>query len=72
MVWSESMRECRRKQIERTSVIVFWCLWRASGVCLVDPDEIRAGFDLAKMSSLYVSCAPSVCSLYVLHSAKKL
>lgn len=31
-----------------------------------DPDEIRAGFDLVKILSLYESCAPSVCPLYSL------
>lgn len=56
------------------SVTGCWCVFTGyrnvffSG----DSDEIRAGFDLVKMPSLYESSAPSVSSLYGLCSAKKL
>lgn len=76
-IWMMETEECRWIQIEES------CL--CFGVCAVylhdgrngfsetgDPDVFRVGLNLDKTLSLYESCAPSVCSLYGLHSAKKL
>lgn len=70
--WTWTKRECVRVSMPLcvcvSRVDVFpshWCVFTGHGVVFQEqkgPDEIRAGFDLDKSSSLHEACVPSAVS----------